>query len=145
MGHAATVISEGIRKWAKGDVRRVYYPFLAIYVAFAIYVFGAYIATGTTPLIILLLSANIANFGGFFAWYLLWDIERKLPKELRLRWYYWPFLGRWLFIGFHALLYLAFQPSTSQRLPSSPAPPAGVCLQLSPAGSPRLPSAKQSA
>ncbi|MEM0505512.1 MAG: Nramp family divalent metal transporter [Sulfolobales archaeon] len=82
--------SEGVRKWAKGDVRRVYYTFLVVYVAFAIYVFGAYIATGTAPLIILLLSANIANFGGFFAWYLLWDIDRKLPKELRMKWYYWP-------------------------------------------------------
>jgi hypothetical protein len=84
--------SEGVRKWAKGDVRRVYYTFLFIYVAFAIYVFAAFIATGTAPLIILLLSANIANFGGFYAWYVLWDIDRKLPKELRLGWYYWPFI-----------------------------------------------------
>ncbi|MEM4784926.1 MAG: hypothetical protein QXN88_04765, partial [Sulfolobales archaeon] len=35
--------------------------------------------------------ANIANFGGYAVFLLHW-LERKLPKELRLRWYYWIFL-----------------------------------------------------
>ncbi|MEM4841019.1 MAG: Nramp family divalent metal transporter [Sulfolobales archaeon] len=78
--------SEGIRKWAKGDVRRVYYPFMACYIAFAMWAIWQ-----APPLIILLLSANIANFGGY-AVFLLYRLERKLPKELRLRWYYWIFL-----------------------------------------------------
>jgi hypothetical protein len=78
--------SEGVRKWAKGDIRRVYYPFMACYIAFAMWAIWQ-----APPLIILLLSANIANFGGYGVILLHW-LERKLPKELRLRWYYWPFL-----------------------------------------------------
>ncbi len=78
--------SEGVRKWAKGDIRKIYYPFMAVYIAFAMWAIWQ-----APPLIILLLSANIANFGGY-AVILLHMLERKLPKELRLRWYYWPFL-----------------------------------------------------
>jgi len=85
--------SERVRKWAKGDVRRVYYGFLAVYITFAIYVFVAFVARGVAPLIILLLGANMANFGAFYAWYCLWKIDRQLPKELRLKWYYWPFIA----------------------------------------------------
>ncbi len=77
--------SEGVRKWAKGDVRRIYYTFFIIYTAFAMWAIWQ-----AAPLTLILISANMANFGGFYAWYLLWNINRKLPKELRLRWYYWP-------------------------------------------------------
>ncbi len=77
--------SERVRRWAKGDVRRVYYAFFLGYTAFAMWAIWQ-----APPLVLLLISANIANFGGFYAWILLWNINRKLPKEIRLKWYYWP-------------------------------------------------------
>lgn len=93
--------NEGVRKWAKGDVRRVYYSFLVIYVIIAI----AVIFSGLSPFIVLAISANVPHFMAFWTLPALAYIERKfLPKELRSPWYYWVFLG--IMFTFSAVIFV---------------------------------------
>ena len=47
---------KGIREWAKGDVRRIYYPITALYIIWAFIVMNV-----GAPLVLLAISANIAN------------------------------------------------------------------------------------
>ena len=48
---------EGIRRWAKADIRKVYYTLLIVF-----FVWGIAFVNITLPLIIFAVSANIANF-----------------------------------------------------------------------------------
>ena len=71
--------SERVRKFAKMDIRKVYYPLLVIFVAWGV----TYMNT-TAPLIILAISANIANFTMALSAVATIRLNRKfLPKEYR--------------------------------------------------------------
>jgi len=71
--------SEKVRKFAKMDIRRVYYPLLVIFVAWGV----TYMNT-SAPLIILAFSANIANFTMAVSAIATLRLNRKfLPKEYR--------------------------------------------------------------
>lgn len=72
---------EKVRSWAKGDVRRIYYPILATILAWASVAMFA-----SAPVVLILIAANMANFAAFFAIPFLLYINSKLPKELRLHW-----------------------------------------------------------
>ena len=49
---------KGVRRWAKADIRRVYYTLLIVFFAFG----GLRFVNITLPIIIFAVSANIANF-----------------------------------------------------------------------------------
>ncbi len=71
--------SEKVRKIAKMDIRKVYYPLLVIFVAWGV----TYMNT-KSPLIILAISANIANFTMALSAMATLRLNRKfLPKEYR--------------------------------------------------------------
>src|SRR5512136_518511 len=71
--------SEGLRKFAKMDIRRIYYPLLIIFVAWGV----TYMNT-SAPLIILAISANVANFTMAVSAVATIRLNRKfLPKEYR--------------------------------------------------------------
>jgi len=84
--------SPRIRNFVKMDIRRVYYPLLVIFVAW-----GVTFMNTSAPLIILAISANIANFTMALSAVATIRLNRKfLPKEYR------PALWR------EAILILAF-------------------------------------
>ncbi|MCS7108856.1 MAG: Nramp family divalent metal transporter [Sulfolobales archaeon] len=92
---------EAIRKWTKGDVRRLYYPALLIYLAF-----GCSSLWIAAPLIILLIGANIVHFYGVWLIPALTYIDRKiLPKELRAP--IWMPLVAWILWAFHLFFAIA--------------------------------------
>jgi len=71
--------SETIRKWAKEDPRRFYYPFLVLYL-----IFGCASLWISYPLMLVLINANITHFAGLWAIPALIYLDRKvMPKELR--------------------------------------------------------------
>lgn len=70
---------EGVRKWAKGDIRRIYYLTLAIILAWA-----SVAMFTSAPVWLILISANMANFAAFFSVPFLLYLNYKLPKELRM-------------------------------------------------------------
>jgi Mn2+/Fe2+ NRAMP family transporter len=78
--------SEGVRRWAKGDIRRLYYTLLVVYIIFAVII----IWSGMEPLLVLLISANVPHFMAFWAIpALIYINEKLLPKEYRSpRWMY---------------------------------------------------------
>lgn len=78
--------NEGVRKWAKGDIRRLYYMFLILYIMFATTI----IWSGLEPLLVLLISANVPHFMAFWAIpALIYINEKLLPPEYRApRWNY---------------------------------------------------------
>jgi Mn2+/Fe2+ NRAMP family transporter len=93
--------SEGVRKWAKGDVRRIYYPFLAIYLIFACFAMWA-----AAPLILLLIGANVTHFLGIWLIPVLTYLDRKLiPKELRTP--LWVIIITWTMWAFHLFFAIA--------------------------------------
>jgi len=70
---------EGVRRWAKADIRKVYYTLLIIFFAW-----GVTFMNITLPLIIFAISANIANFTMALSSILTIRVNRKfLPKEYR--------------------------------------------------------------
>ncbi len=70
---------EGIRRWAKADIRRVYYTLLIVFFAW-----GVTFVNITLPLVIFAISANIANFTMALSAILTIRVNRKfLPKEYR--------------------------------------------------------------
>lgn len=82
--------NEDVRKWARGDVRRLYYTALAIYAAFAISV----ILSGASPLLILQISAIVPHFMAFWSLPAMIYIEYKLlPKEYRSHPIIWVFMA----------------------------------------------------
>ncbi|MEM1898512.1 MAG: Nramp family divalent metal transporter [Sulfolobales archaeon] len=97
----AWTTSEAIRKFARGDVRRFYYPFLVAYL-----VFGCAAMWLTAPLILLLIAANIVHFYGLWLIPALTYIDRKLlPKELRSP--IWMVIVSWILWAFHLVLGIA--------------------------------------
>ena len=79
--------SETIREKCKGDVRYLYYGIFLAYIVFA-----SCVIWFKAPLWYLLLMANMANFGAFYTIPLLWYFDRKMPEELRIPKWWWPFL-----------------------------------------------------
>ncbi len=70
---------EGIRRWAKADIRRVYYTLLIVFFAW-----GVTFVNITLPLVIFAISANVANFTMALSAILTIRVNRKfLPKEYR--------------------------------------------------------------
>jgi len=70
--------SASIRKWTGGDVRRLYYSILSIYIAFTIWALYQ-----SQPLILVIIAANAANFVGIFVVPAIIYLNLKLPAELR--------------------------------------------------------------
>jgi len=71
--------SDRMRKWSKEDIRRVYYALLIVFV-----IWGSIYVNILVPLIILAISANIANFTMALSAVLTIRLNRKvLPKEFR--------------------------------------------------------------
>jgi hypothetical protein len=70
---------EGVRRWAKEDIRRVYYAILVVFV-----IWGALFIGYAFPLFLVALSANVANFTMALSAILTIVLNRKfLPKEFR--------------------------------------------------------------
>ncbi len=70
---------EGIRRWAKADIRKVYYTLLVVF-----FVWGVAFVNITLPLVIFAISANIANFTMALSAILTIRVQRKfLPAEYR--------------------------------------------------------------
>ena len=71
--------SPRIRNWAKMDIRKIYYVSLAVFV-----IWGVSYMNMSVPLIVLAISANIANFTMALSAVLTIRVNRKfLPKEFR--------------------------------------------------------------
>ena len=71
--------SERVRKWSKNDIRKVYYGMLI-----AVIVWGTIYVNITLPIIILAISANVANFTMALSAILTVRVNRKfLAKEFR--------------------------------------------------------------
>jgi len=71
--------SKGVRKFAKEDIRRIYYLLLIVFI-----IWGLSFVNITLPLIIFAVSANIANFTMALSAILTIRLNRKvLPKEFR--------------------------------------------------------------
>jgi hypothetical protein len=71
--------SGGVRKWAKEDIRKIYYFLLIVFI-----IWGSLYVNVTLPLIIFAVSANIANFTMALSAILTMRLNRKfLPKEYR--------------------------------------------------------------
>ncbi|HSB72080.1 MAG TPA: Nramp family divalent metal transporter [Candidatus Methylomirabilis sp.] len=70
---------EGIRRWAKADIRKIYYTLLVVF-----FVWGVAFVNITLPIIIFAVSANIANFTMALSAILTIRVQRKfLPEEYR--------------------------------------------------------------
>jgi len=86
---------EGVRRWAKEDIRRVYYVLLVIFV-----VWGAFFIGFRFPLFLVALSANMANFTMALSAVLTIILNRKfLPREFR------PSVWRELALGANVLFF----------------------------------------
>lgn len=71
--------SLGVRKFAKDDIRKIYYLLLIVFV-----VWGSLFVNITIPIVIFAVSANIANFTMALSAILTIRLNRKvLPKEFR--------------------------------------------------------------
>lgn len=98
--------SARVRKWAKNDIRKVYY-FLLI----AVLVWGTIYVNITLPIIILAISANVANFTMALSAFLTVLVNRKfLPKEYRPSiWREAIMLVSTVFFGFFFTLFIMTQ------------------------------------
>lgn len=98
--------SEGVRKLARNDIRRIYYVLLAAFV-----VWGILYMNISVPLIVLAISANIANFTMALSAILTIRLNRKtLPKEFRgsaLR--EAMLVGNVLFFGFFFSMFMIYK------------------------------------
>jgi len=97
--------SERARKWAKLDIRRIYYFFLALFM-----VWGVSFINIAVPLIVLAISANIANFTMALSAVLTIRLNRKfLPKEFRPSlWRELLLVGSLLFFGFFFVVFVGW-------------------------------------
>ena len=97
--------SERVRKWAKVDIRRIYYFFLAVFM-----VWGCLFVNIAAPLVILAISANIANLTIAVSAILTIRLNRKfLPKEYRPSWWREAILiFNLLFFGFFFAAFVAW-------------------------------------
>jgi uncharacterized protein YhhL (DUF1145 family) len=97
--------SERVRKWSKVDIRRIYYFFLAVFM-----VWGYLFVNIAVPLVILAVSANIANLTIAVSAVLTIRLNRKfLPKEYRPSWWREVFLiFNLLFFGFFFVAFVTY-------------------------------------
>jgi hypothetical protein len=98
--------SERARKWAKLDIRRIYYVLLL-----AIVIWGSLYMNITVPVLVLAFSANIANFTMALSSLLTIIVNRKfLPKEAQpAMWREVIMVCITLFFGFFFLLFILSQ------------------------------------
>ena len=98
--------SPKIREWAKGDIRKVYY-FLLV----AVLIWGTIYVNIYLPLILLALSANVANFTMALSSFLTVLVNRKfLPAEYRPPvWREAIMMVNTVFFGFFFLLFVLTQ------------------------------------
>jgi hypothetical protein len=98
--------SPRIREWAKGDIRKVYYGLLI-----AVLVWGTIYVNIYVPLILLALSANVANFTMALSSFLTVIVNRKfLPPEYRPPvWREAIMMVNTVFFGFFFLLFVLTQ------------------------------------
>jgi hypothetical protein len=91
------------RKWSKQDIRRIYYFFLAVFM-----VWGCLFINIAVPLVVLAISANIANFTMAISAVMTIRLNRKfLPKEFRPSlWRELLLVGSLLFFGFFFLVFV---------------------------------------
>ncbi len=89
--------SDRIRKLSNNDIRKIYYVLLAVFV-----IWGVSYMNMSVPLIILAISANIANFTMALSAVLTIRLNRKvLPKEFRgSLWRELVLVGSFIFFGF---------------------------------------------
>ncbi|KPV62863.1 MAG: hypothetical protein AOA65_1584 [Candidatus Bathyarchaeota archaeon BA1] len=73
-------ISDKVRSWAKGDIRRVYYTVFAGYMLFRMWAMWQ-----AAPLVLLLLGANARNIAGMVTVPLVMWANKQLPKEIQPR------------------------------------------------------------
>ena len=95
--------SERARKLAKLDIRRIYYLFLAVFM-----IWGCLFINIAVPLVVLAISANIANFTMALSAVLTIRLNRKfLPKEFRPSlWRELLLVGSLIFFGFFFLVFI---------------------------------------
>lgn len=92
-------VSDTLRRWAKGDIRRIYYGFFFFYALFAIWAMYQ-----TQPMVLILLGANAANITGIFTVPLTMWANKQLPKEIRPKiWEYIVLVIFWIFNIFFAV------------------------------------------
>jgi hypothetical protein len=98
--------SDRARKWAKLDIRRIYYILLL-----AIVIWGSLYMNITVPLLVLAFSANIANFTMALSSLLTIIVNRKfLPKEAQpAMWREVIMIVVMLFFGFFFSLFILSQ------------------------------------
>ncbi len=83
-----------IRRWAKGDVRKVYYASLVVFV-----VWGCIAINLAQPFILILLGAFVAGLEMTIYGVHVWYVNRTfLPRELQPP--LWRQLTLWVFSGF---------------------------------------------
>jgi len=95
--------SPRVRKWAKADIRRIYYFFLAVFM-----VWGCTFINIAVPLVVLAISANIANFTMAISAVMTIRLNRKfLPKEFQPSWWREAILIlNLLFFGFFFMVFV---------------------------------------
>jgi hypothetical protein len=77
--------SERVRRWAKGEIKKVYYTVLAFIVVWIIFAFALYYILGIVPLAWILMVANISNVVlALTAAATIYINRRWLPKEIRM-------------------------------------------------------------
>ena len=95
--------SPRVRKWVKNDIRKLYYALLL-----AVLVWGTIYVNITLPIIILAISANVANFTMALSAIMTVIVNRKfLPKEYRPS--IWPeiiMVISMVFFGFFFILFI---------------------------------------
>ncbi len=98
--------SEKVRGWARNDIRKVYYAALL-----AIVIWGCTSMNLTLPLLLLAISANVANFTMALSAILTVIVNRKfLPKEFRPAvWREVIMICAMLFFGFFFTLFILSQ------------------------------------
>ena len=96
----------GIRKWAKEDIRKIYYTLLVAFV-----IWGLMYVNITLPLIIFAISANIANFTMALSAAATIRLNRKvLPPELRPAvWCEFVLILNVLFFGFFFTMFFTLK------------------------------------
>ena len=98
--------SDKVRRWSNSDIRKVYYLLLI-----AIVIWGSAAMNATLPLILLAISANVANFTMALSAILTIIVNRKfLPREFRpAAWREFILVLCLLFFGFFFTLFVTSQ------------------------------------
>lgn len=107
---AAYGVSARFRKWIHEDPRRFYYPFmLVLLVVISFLIFQA------LPTELILISANMANFGSLIFPFVLMYLNSKLPKPAKAPW--WSYVVLVLNVLFFGFFFLNFVVVTATGKP----------------------------